>query len=76
MSLILFSPPFQEEIFGFPADYSPEIAFGITSDIVLGTKTSVVFNIKSRGFERGGSREGESKDDEACMEHHLKYAKL
>lgn len=40
--LILSNPSFQAQVFVFPDDYNPEIAFGITSGIVLGTMDSPV----------------------------------
>lgn len=38
--LILSSPSFQAQVFGFPTDHYPEITFGITSGIILGTVNS------------------------------------
>jgi len=39
-----FQPLISGTHFGFPTDYSPEIAFRITSEIVLATKNSGVLN--------------------------------
>lgn len=41
--LILSSPSFQAQGFGFPTDHNPEITFGMTSGIILGTMSSTVF---------------------------------
>lgn len=46
--LILSSPSFQVQVFGFPTDHNPEITFGITSGIVLGTMNSdsvLIYNL-------------------------------
>lgn len=64
--LILSSPSFQAQVFGFPTDHYPEITFGITSGIILGTVNSdSVLMDNLMIFNREGSNEARSKDTKA-----------